>query len=210
MCIWWWNLGQISLRWCWCSNPPLLDGVQHLSRHETYKHTTKKAFLWAPLKQDGHEQHLDSSVFLSALLPHGHGLHTTRSTRSTHSAIHTPSGDQLSALPRGLTSSLGQETEKKSEIFFQGGGMASSLLSAILFPLTSATLSCHPQLQAGTKCTVYYTYTQRQGVCTHEPSLPSSLTADCIRKCSQAWNGSFDAFSSDVPCMKQLLALAPE
>ena len=66
-----------------------------------------------------------------------------------------------------------REAKKAS---FSGGGMVSSFQSAILFPLTSAPLTCHPQLQAGTKCTVYYTYTQRQCVCTHKPSLLSFLS----------------------------------
>lgn len=48
--------------------------------------------------------------------------------------------------------------------------------SAILFPVRSATPSYHPQLQAGTKRTVHYTYTQSQCVCTHKPFLLSLLS----------------------------------
>lgn len=77
--------------------------------------------------------------------------------------------------------------ELERKIFISRWGGVPTFQSAILFPITPATLSCHPQLQAGTKCTVHYTYTQSQCICTHKPLLAlSPLCVDCIRKCSQA------------------------
>lgn len=188
-----------------------IAGVQHLCSDRTRNHI-KKIFLGAPLRCLWTASLLTS--FLPALATHCHGLYTESSlhTSPTQPLHCTHLWYQLPVSPWGPTSSFGQETEKQRKLLFQGGRIVSSFQSKILFPLTSAPLTCHPQLQAGTKCTVFYTYTQRQCLCTHKPSLLSflSLSADCIRKCSQAWNGSFDAFSSDVPCMKQLLALAHE
>lgn len=60
-----------------------------------------------------------------------------------------------------------------------------------------------------TYCTLYI-YPKSMRMYTQTLPALSPLCVDCIRKRSQAWNGSFDAFSSDVPCMKKLWALAPE
>lgn len=189
----------------------LIASMQHICSHRPHK-LIKKTFLGAPLRC------LWTPLLRSFLSCTHHTLswsvhrklsaHIT--TSPTHYIIHI-SGTSCQCCP-GVPHLRLAKKQKESKLLFQGGTIVSFFWSAIFFPLTSAPLTCHPQLQAGTKCTVYYTYTHRQCLCTHKPFLLSflSLSADCIRKCSQAWNGSFDAFSSDVPCMKQSLARAHE
>lgn len=115
--------------------------------------------------------------FTSHKLPNYHGLYIQSSLYATpaHSAIYKLLGTSCQCCP-GDSLLLGQETEKQRKVLFQGRELVSSLQSSIPFPLTSPSLTCHPQLQAGTKCTVYYTYTQRQCVCTHKPPLLSFLS----------------------------------
>lgn len=82
-------------------------------------------------------------------------------------AASTALGSHIFAWPRN---------RKKASFFFKVEQQFPFFQSAIFFPLTSAPLTCHPQLQAGTKCTVYYTFAHRQCLCTHKPFLLSFLS----------------------------------
>lgn len=157
-----------------------------------------------------------TSLFTSVLscIPHtlSWSVCTKCFTCNTHSAIRTPSGYQLSVLPKGLTALLGQETEWKRKIFFSTwGGKVSYFSKCSSLPPLACNSFLPPTAASWNQmyCTLYV-YSKSTRMYTQTPPWLSLLCVDCIRKCSQAWNGSFDAFSSDVPCMKKLHALAPE
>lgn len=122
MCIWWWNLWQISLWWCWYSNPPLLDGMQHLSRHGTYKTHHKKSFSVSTIKTRWPWAATRLISFLSCTPP-------TRSW-SAHNALHTQHplshtysfwGPAVSAAPGTRIFAWARNREGKRDLFSRWG-----------------------------------------------------------------------------------------